>query len=118
MEWIKLSSEDQLGDLVEASHSKPLVIYKHSTRCSISALTFDRLNRGLGHNNVGNTNTCFLDIIKHRELSNKIANDFNVRHQSPQILLIKSQNCTYHDSHFGISGDELKRQINKVMELS
>lgn len=115
MNWLKLNSEEQLNDMLDESGSKPLIIYKHSTRCATSAMTFNRLNRTIEAEDIKNKNTCFLDIIKYRDLSNRIADYFNVGHQSPQILLIKDKNCIYHDSHFGINGNELKEQINKVL---
>ena len=53
----------------------------------------------------------FLDLLKHRSLSNQIAEDFAVTHESPQILLIKNTECVYEESHSGIQMDELMEQI-------
>ena len=58
----------------------------------------------------GNIEFYFLDLIKHRDISNQIAERFGVYHESPQILLIKNGECTYDESHLGISMDELAAQ--------
>jgi len=105
MNWNILQSEQQLENLKKHSATKPQVIFKHSTRCSISSMTKARLERspepeGLDFH--------FLDLIAHRGLSNKIAEDFKVEHESPQVLVIKNGACVYDESHNGISMDELK----------
>jgi len=57
----------------------------------------------------------FIDLIKFRELSNKIANEFHINHESPQVLLIKNGECIYNESHNGISMEEIEiftQQVN------
>ena len=58
-----------------------------------------------------NTNLYFLDLIKYREISNTIADMFNVHHQSPQLLLIKDGECIYETSHGEISAEEMAEQL-------
>jgi len=101
MKWIDLSDEGQIEMIKEQSSREPVVIFKHSTRCSISSMAKNRLEREspLGDN----LPFYFLDLIKYRTISNKIADDFNVYHQSPQVLIIKNGECTYEESHYGIS---------------
>jgi bacillithiol system protein YtxJ len=53
----------------------------------------------------------FLDLIAHREVSNKIAEIFQIHHESPQLLLIKDGECVYETSHGQISAEELAEQI-------
>jgi hypothetical protein len=53
----------------------------------------------------------YLDLLHHRPLSNLIAEKFSVNHESPQLLLIKNGECTYDESHNGISMQELKGQL-------
>lgn len=54
----------------------------------------------------------FLDLIKYRSLSNQIAEDFAVYHESPQVLIIKNEECIYDESHSGIQVDEISKQIS------
>jgi len=98
MNWKILDNEATLNKIIADSHEKPQAIFKHSTTCSISAAAKGRLDS----NNSSNIDYYYLDLLNNRNLSNLIAEKFHVRHESPQILLIKNGNCTYHESHIGI----------------
>lgn len=107
MNWIELTTESQVADIKERSKEKPQVIFKHSTRCSISSVSKSRLERSTPPPAV---DFYYLDLIKHRNISAKVAEDFAVYHQSPQILLIKNGECVYDESHSGISMDDITEQ--------
>ncbi len=100
MEWIQLTSEQQLSEISEKSSERPQVIFKHSTRCSISAVALKRLEKG---HPPADVDFYFLDLIQYRNISNKVAETFGVSHESPQVLMIKKGQCTFDDSHLGIS---------------
>jgi bacillithiol system protein YtxJ len=108
MNWIDLNNMQQLADIKELSKTRPQVIFKHSTRCSISSMAKSRLER---NEHPGSGDFYFLDLLKHRLISDRIAEDFAVAHQSPQILLIKNTECVYEESHSGIQMDEIAEQI-------
>lgn len=107
MNWINLTNEEQLLHIKERSTTKSQVIFKHSTRCSISSVAKHRLERS---GQPEGMDFYFLDLIQHRGLSNKIATDFAVYHESPQVLLIKNGECVYDESHSGIDMSELIEQ--------
>jgi len=98
----------QLADIKELSKTRPQVIFKHSTRCSISTIAKSRLER---NQQPLSGDFYFLDLLKHRSISDQIAEDFAVAHESPQILLIKNTACVYEESHSGIQMDEITKQI-------
>ena len=104
MNWIKLESESQLDEIRTKSSSRPQLIFKHSIRCSTSALVKNRLERNQPPAAI---DFYYLDLINNRPVSNKIADTFNVRHESPQVLLIRDGKCVYEESHMGISMDEI-----------
>lgn len=107
MQWINLTNEEQLQDIITKSASRPQVIFKHSTRCSISSVAMQRLKRGTLPEEV---DFYYLDLIAYRSLSNKVAEQFSVHHESPQILVIKNGECTYDESHMSISMDDIIEQ--------
>ena len=110
MKWIPLTSEEQLVQIKERSAVVPQVIFKHSSRCGTSSMVLSRLERS----DVPPTmDFYFLDLIRYRSISNKIAEEFHVYHESPQILLIKNGECIYDESHMGIRIDELAEQVAK-----
>jgi len=105
MNWIPLLNEQQLDEIKLNSSQKPQVIFKHSSRCSISSMAKNRLDR---NDTPEGADFYFLDIINYRNISNKIAKDFNVHHESPQVLVIKKGNCVYDESHSGIDMEDIK----------
>lgn len=107
MNWIDLNSEAQLETLKESSNQKPQLIFKHSTRCAVSSMAKSRLERNAQPEAI---DFYYLDLIQHRGLSQKIAEIFEVYHESPQVLLIKNGECVYDESHSGIQMDEIIEQ--------
>lgn len=103
MNWISLESANQLNDIKEQNGYS--LIFKHSTRCSISMMAKRRFELDWDKLPT-NMPLYFLDLIKHRDLSNKIAHEFQVHHESPQILLIKNGECVLDQSHGSISVDD------------
>lgn len=104
MNWINLTNIDQINEIIELSQQEPVLIFKHSTRCSISSTALNRLERAW---NLENSKAYYLDLISYRPISLEIANRFDVEHQSPQVLIIKNGECVYHESHWDISFDQM-----------
>ncbi len=107
MNWIDITDPAQLETIREKSKTKPQLIFKHSTRCSISRVAKSRLERGTAPEDI---DFYYLDLINHRNISAKIAEVFSVYHESPQVLLIKNGECVYDESHSGISMDDITDQ--------
>ena len=105
--WIPLQSEAELSQLIEKSKSTPCIIFKHSTRCSISSIAKFRLEGDWDFENE-DVSIYYLDLITYRSLSLLVAETFSVHHESPQLLLINNGECTYDSSHLDISVAELK----------
>lgn len=104
MKWIHLTDEAQLQEIISRSQTKPQVIFKHSTRCSISSVALQRMQKAQQPESM---DFHFLDLLAHRPLSNKVAETFGVHHESPQVLLIKDGRCVFNESHLGISMNDL-----------
>lgn len=108
MNWIELKSNTQIKEIIEKSNEKPQVIFKHSTRCSISSMAKGRLERSIPPEN---TDFYFLDLIAYRNISNQVSSEFQISHESPQILVIKNGECVYDESHSSITMDEIEEQV-------
>ena len=109
MNWNKLQDQAQLDAIKQESAQQPVLIFKHSTRCSISAAALSRME--LNWDDSVGIKPYYLDLIAFRPLSNEVAETFDVTHQSPQTLLIQNGECVYDASHFDISFDSLKQQV-------
>ena len=113
MNWIPLKTKDQLFLIKETSHQQPVMIFKHSTSCSTSAMVLDRFERKWHGDEIGDLPIYFLDLLKYRSISDQISIDFHLRHESPQLLVVEGGLVTYHDSHFGINYQELLAYLKK-----
>ncbi|WP_417941972.1 bacillithiol system redox-active protein YtxJ [Flavobacterium sp. RS13.1] len=107
--WTELTDILQLQEVEAISYEKPVVIFKHSTRCSISRMALKQFEREYALENI--VDPYFLDLIAHRDISNEIANKFNVHHESPQLILIKNGKAVYDVSHSDIDAASLKKKI-------
>lgn len=112
MNWNKLSDIAQLDEIAKASTDKPILIFKHSTRCSISATALDRIERAWKSDEVQSLEPYYLDLIQFRNISGAIAEKFNVEHQSPQVLIIKNGKAVYDASHYDIRYQELLKHLS------
>lgn len=112
IDWLTLSDLNQLNSIDEISKNEAVIIFKHSNRCAISSMSLSRLERTWNDEMIPNTTKFFLDLINYRDLSNQIANIYDVRHESPQLLIIKNGECIYHASHMSVSFDDMARQLN------
>lgn len=105
IEWKNLTTPGQLDDILEESHQKPVVIFKHSTRCGVSRYVLKQFERDF---NVGEAVIpYFLDLLQHRDISNAIADQFHIQHQSPQLIVIKDGTALYDASHDSIDAGKL-----------
>lgn len=111
MDWILLKAAQDLEKIQEISESETVLIFKHSTRCSISSTALNRLERSWKEGEMKNVKPYFVDLIADRPISNQVSDTFNIPHESPQILLIKNGKCIYHASHLAISYPEIYKNI-------
>ncbi len=109
MDWNILKDAEQLDELDRLSGHRPVLIYKHSTRCGISSTVLSRLERKWQEQDSAVLTPYFLDLLRYRELSNLIAERYGIEHQSPQVLLIEKGQTVYAESHMQITYDDLMK---------
>ena len=114
MNWKLLNDPAGLDEIYQRSHQVPVLIYKHSTRCSISDMVLGRLERSWNPEEVSELEVYFLDLIAYRQISNEVADRFGVYHESPQILLLVGGKCVFDTSHMGISFSAIKEALGAV----
>lgn len=107
IEWRQLTDLGQLNEIVDLSNEKAVLIFKHSTRCSISRYALKQFENEFDLEE--KITPYFLDLLNHRDVSNEIANRFDVFHQSPQILLIRNGKAIFSTSHDDIDAKFLER---------
>ena len=110
--WNQLTSIEQLNELVVAAQTKPVVIFKHSTRCGISSMAFNSFK-----NNWKSDDTLadvyILDLLRFRDVSNEVAQVTGVYHQSPQAIVLKGTEVIYEATHSGIDARAIESLLKK-----
>ena len=107
LSWIPLTSLDQLLQIKEQSKTIPVIIFKHSTRCVISRMVLREFESSFAEHQLS-VSLYILDLLTYREISNKIVSEFQVFHQSPQLIIIKNGEAIYHASHNDINSNNIK----------
>ena len=109
--WKVLDKMEQLDQIIEDSYKKPVVLFKHSIRCGTSAMIKHQLE-GNWNLKAEDLDFYYLDLITYRPISNAIASQFNVLHQSPQILVIRNGQSVFDTSHHMINLDRIRVAIS------
>lgn len=110
--WQDLTDPNQLDQLTQASDVKAQILFKHSTRCSISRVALSRFDLQPASQEQGDF--YLLDLLQYRPISQQISERFDIPHESPQVLIVKNGVCIYHANHLDIEPDELYAQLNKT----
>ncbi|AZB26330.1 MULTISPECIES: bacillithiol system redox-active protein YtxJ [Chryseobacterium] len=100
--WQNIKSEEDLEKAIESSYQHKIAIFKHSTSCFISKTVLRNFEKEI-ENSDQKVNVYFLDLLAHRPISNKIAEDFGIRHESPQLIVIENGKPVNSASHQDIS---------------
>lgn len=108
-DWLHLVDDGQLDMAIAQSYNSLVFIFKHSTRCGISSMVLNRFNRNeLPHAAV----LYLLDILKYRDISNRIARELHVHHESPQLLVLRNGDCILDYSHNEINASSVLEDLN------
>lgn len=109
LNWTQLTDLKQLDELVSISEQKSVLIFKHSSRCSVSRMALKQFENEFKYEN--EINLYYLDLLEFRSISNAITAKFKIEHQSPQVLLIKDNVAIYNTSHSEIDATELGKYL-------
>ncbi len=111
MDWIQLNRVEQLENIKAESFKNPVLLFKHSTTCSISAMAKNRMERNYDQSKVGDLKPYYLDLLSYRDISNKIVEEFDIEHESPQAIIVQNGEAIYDASHYDISFAEIAERV-------
>lgn len=109
--WKNLTEINQLDTLLEESELHPVFIFKHSTRCGISRMVLNRFESELEATD--DYGMYYLDLLAYRDISNAVAEKFQVHHQSPQLIVLHHAEVVHHSSHQSIGTKVLEELVIK-----
>lgn len=106
--WIPLTSLEQIDTIKEQSKSENIFIFKHSTRCGISSMVIKRFEQ-LFDESMKNIKVYYLDLLSYRSISDEVGYKFQVMHQSPQLLVVKNGVAIESASHYDIISVDIQK---------
>lgn len=109
----ELATTEEWETLLEQSSDHPVLLFKHSTTCPISAKAWRAFNESLEDLSEKGVTPAFVKVIESRPVSNKITEELGVTHQSPQVILIKNKNSVWKTSHNDITKDTILEEISR-----
>jgi bacillithiol system protein YtxJ len=104
-----LVNPEQLDDLIDRSRQRPVVIFKHSRACGTSAQAFDELQSLLHEGEAADV--YLVDVLRHRSTSQAVASRFGIRHESPQVLVLRDGQVGWHGSHFRVTVEAIRQAL-------
>lgn len=107
MEELKqITTEEEWKNILNESKEKPVFMFKHSNTCPISANAYKEYQEFST-----DLDKYYLIVSESRPVSNQVADDLQIKHESPQIFLLKDGKATWNTSHWNITGDNMKEAL-------
>ncbi|WP_435415012.1 bacillithiol system redox-active protein YtxJ [Polaribacter aestuariivivens] len=110
LNWIPLTTLEQLDEIKEQSKTSTVLIFKHSTRCGISSMVIKQFEK-LFTEEHQNLKVYYLDLLNYRNISDEVGYTFQVMHQSPQLIVVKNGVSVHNASHYDITQTNLTRFV-------
>lgn len=107
----EIQSQDEYQKMKEYSTENPVLLFKHSTTCPISGEAYEQYQTFLKNADQNTVHAYLIKVIENRELSNQVEADTQIKHESPQIFLIKNKEVAWHTSHSDITADAIENQL-------
>lgn len=108
--WFQISSTQEADGVISASKEKTQVIFKHSGSCGVSFFAKKNLD-SIPAEELSVANMYIVDVIRDRNLAYYLADRFSIRHESPQILVIKNEKVVWHGSHNSVNAENLLQAL-------
>jgi bacillithiol system protein YtxJ len=102
----EVTSVSQWKEILEQSNKEPILVFKHSTTCPISANAYGEFSSFDSP-----IKTFLVKVIESREVSNEIGTDLGIQHESPQAFLIKNGKAVWNASHWKITKKDLTKAV-------
>jgi monothiol bacilliredoxin len=102
--FVKITDTESFEQLASRSKDRPIVIFKHSLTCPISAAAYEQMAEFDGE-------VALIEVQRARELSNEIENRLGVEHESPQVIVLRNGQVVWNASHFRVTADAVAEAV-------
>lgn len=115
--WNSISGNEDLQTILERSAKHPQLIYKHSPSCSVSFIAKQELDSNVQELNKS-VDLYLVNVIQERAVSNMVAQELGIRHESPQVILLKDGKVVWEGSHWQVKGEEILAGLDSIVSRS
>lgn len=106
MSFSEITEANELEDLLNRSNEQPIIVFKHSTTCPISARAHREMEKVNGE--------VALVVVQHaRVLSNEVAARTGIKHESPQVFVLRNGSPAWHASHYDITASDVEKAVSE-----
>jgi bacillithiol system protein YtxJ len=105
--FFKIEDRTTLETLLADSQNKPVIVFKHSNSCSISARAYRELEKMEAPVNI-------LEVQSAREISRELANLTGVRHETPQVIVLRDGKAVWNASHFDVTASDVTKAVESI----
>lgn len=114
---LPLTSLDELTVALERSFTRPILLFKHSSRCGTSAMASEEVHDLLAGAPLA-ADVYVIHIQAHRDVSDAVTRLLGVRHESPQVLLVQDGTVRWNASHFRVTADGIRRVVESLAQTT
>ena len=111
--WHEVHSADDVNELLLASGHRTQVVLKHSPRCGTSFFAKSSLE-SMGEDILKTADVHLINVIRSRPVSQYFAEKTGIRHESPQLFVIRNDAVIWHASHYSITEEKVMAAIHSV----
>lgn len=111
--WYEIRTTQEMDNVILASSERPQVILKHSNSCGVSFFAKQNLD-SIPSEQLSKADLYIIDVIRHRDVSYYLADKFNIRHESPQVFVIKDKQVLWSGSHGRVNADNVLENLTIV----
>lgn len=102
--FVRVTDTNAFQELAERSKSRPVVIFKHSTTCAISSAAYREMSDFDGE-------VALVEVQRARDLSREIERKTGIKHESPQVLVMRNGQVVWDASHFQIKSGAVSEAV-------
>jgi len=102
--FFRIDDKTALENLLTDSRQKPVIVFKHSNACSISARAYREMEKFEGQVNI-------LEVQSAREVSRELANLTGIRHETPQVIVLRDGKAVWNASHFDVTAGDVAKAV-------
>ena len=114
----RITSNEELAEMIKLSAQQPVLFFKHSNTCGISSRAYDEFQRYLQTPESAQVRNCLIVVQTARGVSNELARLVGVNHESPQAILVQSGRATWHESHLALKSQTLTAAITETVKAA